>query len=179
MSRIGKKPITVPAGVEVTIEKGNVIKVKGPKGELTQKLHPAMKLKLEEGVFTVERPSDSKEHKALHGLTRSLAANTINGCAKNFEKHLEINGVGYKAAMEGTKLVLSVGYSHPVCFEQPPGITIAVPAPNKITVSGADRQAVGQLAADIRAKRPPEPYLGKGIKYAEEKIRRKAGKAGK
>lgn len=179
MSRIGKKPITVPAGVDVTVENGNVLKVKGPKGELTQKLHPAMKLSLQDGVLTVERPSDSKEHKALHGLTRSLAANMINGCAQSFVKNLEINGVGYKAAMEGTKLVLSVGYSHPVYFEQPAGITIEVPTPNKITISGADRQAVGQLAADIRAKRPPEPYLGKGIKYTDEKIRRKAGKAGK
>lgn len=179
MSRIGKKPIIVPAGVDVVIEEGNVLKVKGPKGQLVQKLHPAMTLKLDNGVLTVERPSDSKEHKALHGLTRSLAANMINGCHEAFKKELEVNGVGYKAAMEGKKLVLNIGYSHPVSFDSPDGITIETPTPNKVVVSGADRQAVGQLAAEIRAKRPPEPYLGKGIKYSDEKIRRKAGKAGK
>lgn len=179
MSRIGKKPIIVPAGVDVVFEEGNVMKVKGPKGELCQKFHPAMTLKLENGVLTVERPSDSKEHKSLHGLTRSLAANMINGCHESFKKELEINGVGYKAAMEGKKLVLNIGYSHPVYFDSPEGITIETPTPNKVVVSGANRQVVGQLAAEIRAKRPPEPYLGKGIKYSDEKIRRKAGKAGK
>lgn len=179
MSRIGKKPIIVPAGVDVVFEEGNVMKVKGPKGELVQKFHPSMVLKLDNGVLTVERPSDSKEHKALHGLTRSLAANMVYGCHESFKKELDINGVGYKAAMEGKKLVLNIGYSHPVYFDSPAGITIETPTPNKVVVSGADRQAVGQLAAEIRAKRPPEPYLGKGIKYADERIRRKAGKAGK
>ena len=179
MSRIGKKPIVIPAGVDVTIEAGNVLKVKGPKGQLTQQLHPAMLLKIENGVLTVERPSDSKEHKSLHGLTRTLAANMVYGCHESFSKELEINGVGYKAAKEGKKLVLNIGYSHPVYFEEPDGITIDVPNPNKVVVSGADRQVVGQLSAEIRAKRPPEPYLGKGIKYSDEKIRRKAGKAGK
>ncbi len=179
MSRIGKKPIVIPAGVDVNIEAGNLLKVKGPKGELTQQLHPEMILKIENGVLTVERPSESKEHKSLHGLTRTLAANMVFGCHESFKKELEINGVGYKAAMEGKKLVLNIGYSHPVSFEQPDGIIIECPNANKVVVSGADKQAVGQLAAEIRAKRPPEPYLGKGIKYSDEKIRRKAGKAGK
>ena len=179
MSRIGKKPIIVPADVTVTFEEGNVMKVKGPKGELTQKFHPDMVLKFDAGVLTVERPSESKEHKSLHGLTRSLASNMVVGCHESFKKELDINGVGYKAAMEGKRLVLNVGYSHPVYFDTPDGITIEVPNPNKIIVSGADRQVVGQLAAEIRGKRPPEPYLGKGIKYVDEKIRRKAGKAGK
>ncbi len=179
MSRIGKKPIIIPADVTVTLEEGNVMKVKGPKGELCQKFHPEMILKLDAGVLTVERPSDEKKHRALHGLTRTLASNMVVGCHESFKKELEINGVGYKAAMEGKRLVLSVGYSHPVHFDSPDGITIEVPNPNKIVVSGADRQVVGQLAAEIRGKRPPEPYLGKGIKYVDEKIRRKAGKAGK
>ncbi len=179
MSRIGKKPIIVPAGVDVVFEDGNVMKVKGPKGELTQKFPACMTLKLENGVLTVERPSDSKEHKALHGLSRSLAANMVTGCHESFKKELEINGVGYKAAMEGKKLVLNIGYSHPVYFDSPDGVTIETPTANKVIVSGADKQVVGQLAAEIRAKRPPEPYLGKGIKYSDEKIRRKAGKAGK
>ena len=179
MSRIGKKPIIVPAGVDVTFEEGNVMKVKGPKGEMVQQFPACMTLKLEAGVLTVERPSDSKEHKTLHGLSRSLAANMVNGCHESFKKELEINGVGYKAAMEGKRLVLNIGYSHPVYFDQPDGITIEVPNPNTVVVSGADRQKVGQLSAEIRGKRPPEPYLGKGIKYADERIRRKAGKAGK
>ncbi len=179
MSRIGKKPIVIPAGVDVVINDGNVLSVKGPKGALTQKLHPAMILKIENGVLTVERPSDSKEHKSLHGLTRTLAANMVQGCHESFAKELEINGVGYKAAKEGNKLVLNIGYSHPVYFDEPEGVTIDVPNANKVIVSGANRQVVGQLAAEIRAKRPPEPYLGKGIKYSDEKIRRKAGKAGK
>jgi len=179
MSRIGKKPIIVPAGVDVTFAEGNVMKVKGPKGELVQQFPASMALKLDNGVLTVERPSDSKEHKSLHGLSRSLAANMIYGCHESFKKELEINGVGYKASKEGKKLVLNIGYSHPVCFEEPAGVTIDVPTPNKVIVSGADKQVVGQLAAEIRAKRPPEPYLGKGIKYSDETIRRKAGKAGK
>ncbi len=179
MSRIGKKPIIVPAGVDVTFEEGNVMKVKGPKGELVQKFPACMALKLENGVLTVERPSESKEHKSLHGLTRTLAANMVYGCHESFKKELDINGVGYKAAKEGKQLVLNIGYSHPVYFDEPDGITIEVPNPNKVIVSGANKQVVGQLAAEIRAKRPPEPYLGKGIKYSDETIRRKAGKAGK
>jgi len=179
MSRIGKKPIIVPAGVDVTFEEGNVMKVKGPKGALVQQFPACMTLKLEAGVLTVERPSDSKEHKTLHGLSRSLAANMVYGCHESFKKELEINGVGYKAAKEGNKLVLNIGYSHPVYFDEPAGVTIDVPTPNKVVVSGADKQVVGQLAAEIRSKRPPEPYLGKGIKYSDETIRRKAGKAGK
>lgn len=179
MSRIGKKPIIVPADVTVSFEEGNVMKVKGPKGELTQKFHPAMSLNLNAGVLTVERPSDSKEHKSLHGLSRSLASNMVVGCHESFKKELEINGVGYKAAMEGNTLVLNVGYSNPNRVDVPAGLTVEVAGGNKVTVSGADKQAVGQFAAEIRGIRPPEPYLGKGIKYADEKIRRKAGKAGK
>ena len=178
MSRIGKKPIIVPADVTVTFEEGNVMKVKGPKGELTQQFPACMTLKLEGNVLTVERPSDSKEHKSLHGLSRSLASNMVVGCHESFKKELDINGVGYKAAMEGKKLVLNVGYSHPVYFDSPDGITIEVPNPNKIVVIGCDKQAVGQFAAEIREKRPPEPYKGKGIKYVDEVIRRKVGKTG-
>lgn len=178
MSRIGRMPIVIPAGVDVKLE-ANVVTVKGPKGTLTQKVHPEMIVKIEDGAVKVERPSEAKNHKALHGLTRTLIANMVNGCNESFKKTLEINGVGYKAAMEGKRLVLNIGYSHPVYFDQPDGITIEVPNPNTVVVSGADRQKVGQLSAEIRGKRPPEPYLGKGIKYADERIRRKAGKAGK
>ena len=179
MSRIGRMPINIAKGVDVKIEEGNLLTVKGPKGTLTQKLHPDMILKLDGAVLTVERPTDDKEHKALHGLTRSLAANMVEGVTNGFKKELEINGVGYKAAKQGKQLVLSLGYSHNIIFDEPDGITFDVPAPNKIIVSGADKQKVGQLAAEIRIKRPPEPYLGKGVKYVDEKIRRKSGKAGK
>lgn len=178
MSRIGRMPIVIPAGVDVKLD-ANVVTVKGPKGTLTQSIHPDMIVKIEDGSVKVERPSEAKNHKALHGLTRTIIANMVNGCNETFKKTLEINGVGYKAAMEGKRLVLNIGYSHPVYFDQPDGITIEVPNPNTVVVSGADRQKVGQLSAEIRGKRPPEPYLGKGIKYADERIRRKAGKAGK
>ncbi|HOQ23950.1 MAG TPA: 50S ribosomal protein L6 [Bacillota bacterium] len=178
MSRIGRKPITVPSGVQVTID-GNNVKVKGPKGELAREIHPDMKLVSKDGVLEVERPSDEKFHKALHGLTRTLVANMVEGVTNGFSKELEINGVGNRAAMQGKKLVLNMGYSHPVEIEPMEGITVEVPAANKIIVKGADKQTVGQMAAIIRAVRQPEPYKGKGIKYANEVIRRKAGKAGK
>lgn len=178
MSRIGRKPVPVPPGVEVSID-GTRMRVKGPKGELSRDLHPEMSIKFADGVITVERPSDEQEHRALHGLTRTLVANMVDGVTKGFEKSLEINGVGYRASKQGTKLVLQVGYSHPVEIESPKGIEIDVPAPTKITVKGSDKEAVGALAAKIRGVREPEPYLGKGIKYVDERIRRKAGKAGK
>lgn len=177
MSRTGRKPITVPAGVEVKLD-GNHVFAKGPKGQLEMDAHPAMALCMEGNVITVSRPSDSKEHKSLHGLTRSLVANVVNGVATGFSKELEVNGVGYRAAKQGKNLVLTVGYSHQVTMPEPEGITIEVPAPNKIVVTGADKQRVGQFAAEIRGKRPPEPYKGKGIKYVDEVIRRKVGKTG-
>ena len=178
MSRIGRMPIPVPAGVDVKLD-GNTLTVKGKNGTLTQSFHPDMSIKLDAGVLTVERPSDDKEHRALHGLTRSLIANMVTGVTEGFKKDLEINGVGYRAAMQGTKLVMTLGYSHPVEIEAPEGIKFEVTDTTKITVSGADKQKVGQIAAEIRGKRPPEPYLGKGIKYVDEHIRRKSGKAGK
>ena len=177
MSRIGRMPITVPAGVEVKLD-GNVITVKGPKGTLTRALHPDMLVEMEGNVITVKRPSDDKEHRSLHGLTRTLVANMVEGVEKGYSKELEVNGVGYKAAMEGTKLVLNIGYSHPVNVEAIEGITIECPTPNKVVVSGPDKQKVGQFAAEIREKRPPEPYKGKGIKYVDEVVRRKEGKTG-
>lgn len=179
MSRIGKMNITVPAGVTIDVNDANVVTVKGPKGTLSEKINPAMTVKLDAGILTVERPSDSKEHKSLHGLSRTLINNMVVGVTEGYKKTLEINGVGYKAAVEGKKLVLNVGYSHPVNFEQPEGITFECPNPNTVVVSGANKQVVGQLASEIRGTRPPEPYLGKGIKYDFETIRRKAGKAGK
>ena len=179
MSRIGRSPIKIPAGVSVTIGDNNLLTVKGPKDTLTQQMHPSMTLKLEDSVLTVARPNDEKENRSLHGLTRSLAANMVKGVTEGFKKELEINGVGYRAQKQGKQLVMNLGYSHNVVFDEPDGITIDVPAPNKITISGADKQKVGHLAAVIREKRPPEPYLGKGIKYSDERIRRKAGKTGK
>lgn len=179
MSRIGRMPITVPAGVTVTIEAGNVVTAKGPKGTLTEKLHPAMKIENEAGVLHVIRPNDEKESKALHGLTRSLLANMVEGVSNGFSKTLEINGVGYRAAKSGKTMTLSLGYSHPIILEDGNGVTFEVPNPNTIIVNGVDKQAVGQMAAVVRSKRPPEPYLGKGIKYQGEYIRRKAGKTGK
>ena len=179
MSRIGRMPITVPAGVTVTIEAGNVVTAKGPKGTLTEKLHPAMKIENEAGVLHVIRPNDEKESKALHGLTRSLLANMVEGVSNGFSKTLEINGVGYRAAKSGKTMTLSLGYSHPIIIEDGNGVTFEVPNPNTIIVSGVDKQAVGQMGAVVRSKRPPEPYLGKGIKYQGEYIRRKAGKTGK
>ena len=178
MSRIGRMPITVPAGVEVKVAEGNVVTVKGPKGTLTQNLRPEMIIKQETGVITVERPSDDKLHRSLHGLTRTLLHNMVVGVSEGYKKELEINGVGYRAAKEGKNLVLTVGYSHPVTVSEIDGISIEVPAPNKIVISGCDKQAVGQFAAEVREKRPPEPYKGKGIKYVDEVIRRKVGKTG-
>ena len=178
MSRIGKKPIAIPAGVEVKLD-GNTVTVKGPKDTLTQTVHPNMEVKVEGTELLVTRPNDQKENRALHGLTRSLLANMVTGVTEGFTKELEINGVGYRAAMEGKILVLTIGYSHLVKMETPDGLKCEVPAPNKIVISGADKQAVGQFAAEVRKQRPPEPYKGKGIKYADEHIRRKEGKAGK
>lgn len=178
MSRIGKKPIEVPSGVDIKIQ-GNKVTVKGPKGTLEQSFHPDMSVSYEGSVITVSRPSDSKEHKSLHGLTRSLIANMVEGVTKGFSKNLEINGVGYRAAKQGKDLVLNLGFSHQVIMPEIEGITIEVPAPNRITIMGADKQKVGHFAAQVRSKRPPEPYKGKGIKYAGEYIRRKEGKAGK
>ena len=178
MSRIGNKPITVPEGVEVKID-GQNITVKGPKGTLTKEFHKNMKVSMENNVITVVRPNDEPENKSLHGLTRTLINNMIEGTVKGFERKLEVNGVGYRAQKQGTKLVLTLGYSHPVEMEAPEGINFDVPSQNEIIVKGMDKEVVGQTAAVIRTKRPPEVYRGKGIKYAEEVIRRKEGKAGK
>ncbi len=178
MSRIGRMPITVPAGVQVTIADGNVVTVKGPKGTLTSTFHHEMIIKQEGAVLTVSRPDDAHEHKSLHGLTRTLLNNMVVGVDKGYSKELEVNGVGYRASKEGNKLVLNVGYSHPVAMEETDGITVEVPSPNKIVVNGIDKQKVGQFAANVRGKRPPEPYKGKGIKYTTEVVRRKEGKAG-
>ena len=178
MSRIGKMPITVPAGVQVTNEDGNVITVKGPKGTLTRTFHHDMIIKQEGAVLTVSRPDDEHAHKSLHGLTRTLLHNMVVGVDKGFSKELEVNGVGYRAQKQDKQLVLNVGYSHPVTMDEIDGITIDVPAPNKIVISGIDKQVVGQFAANVRAKRPPEPYKGKGIKYTTEVLRHKEGKAG-
>ena len=178
MSRIGKRPIAIPAGVEVKID-GNVVTVKGPKGQLTKELHPDMIIEQEGNAILVKRPSEEKMHRALHGLTRTLIANMARGVTEGYSRNLEITGVGYRAQKQGNKLVLSLGYSHPIEVEPAPGIEIDVPAPTKITVRGIDKELVGQTAANIRDFRPPEPYLGKGIRYEGERIRRKAGKAGK
>jgi len=178
MSRIGRMPITVPAGVEVTIEENNVVTVKGPKGTLTQTLHPEMILEKDGNVIHVKRPSDDKAHCALHGMTRAMLHNMVVGVSDGFKKELEINGVGYRAAKEGKNLVMNLGYSHQVIMPEIDGITIDVPAANKIVISGCDKQKVGQFAAEVREKRPPEPYKGKGIKYVDEVIRRKVGKTG-
>ncbi len=178
MSRIGRLPITIPAGVDVKIGAENEITVKGSNGTLTRKLHPDMIIKVADGVLTVERPSEDKLHKSLHGLTRTLINNMIIGTTTGFTKELEINGVGYRAQMQGKTLVLSLGYSHPVEYTPAEGITLEVPAPNKIIVKGANKEVVGETAAKIREYRMPEPYKGKGIKYVDEVIRRKEGKAG-
>ena len=179
MSRIGRAPITVPAGVTVTLGANNDMTVKGPKGTLTQTLHPDMKIQIEGDVITVVRPSEEKAHKSLHGLTRTLIANMVQGCGEGFKKELEILGVGYRAAKQGNELVMNLGYSHQVIMPEIDGITIDVPAPNKIIISGPDKQKVGQFAANVREKRPPEPYKGKGIRYVGEYVIRKEGKAGK
>ena len=178
MSRIGRMPITVPADVDVKIGEGNVVTVKGSKGELTQSLRPEMIITMENGHIHVARPSEDKLHRSLHGLTRSLINDMVVGVTKGFQKELEINGVGYRASKEGNKLVMNLGYSHLVTVEEIDGITIEVPAQNKVVIHGIDKQKVGQFAANVRAKRPPEPYKGKGIKYANEVIRHKEGKAG-
>ena len=178
MSRIGRMPITVPAGVTVNVAEGNVVTVKGPKGELTKALRPEMILKQEGSTITVERPSDDKLHRSLHGLTRTLLHNMIVGVTDGYKKELEVNGVGYRVAKEGKNLVMNLGFSHQVFMEEADGITIEVPSANKIVISGLDKQKVGQFAAEVREKRPPEPYKGKGIKYTDEVIRRKEGKTG-
>jgi large subunit ribosomal protein L6 len=177
MSRIGKMPIAIPNDVKVDIN-ASAVTVKGPKGTLTMELHKDMIIKKEGSNVTVTRPSDGKLHKSLHGLTRTLVNNMVVGVTKGFEKSLEINGVGYRAQKQGKKLILTLGYSHPVEMDEPEGITVDVPAPNKIIVKGCDKQAVGEFAAKIRSKREPEVYKGKGIKYETEVIRRKEGKAG-
>ena len=179
MSRIGRLPISIPQGVEVKIDAGNIITVKGPKGQLKKNLHKDMIISMEDNVIKIQRPTDQKRHKALHGLTRSLLNNMVEGVSKGFEKTLEISGVGYRAAKQGNKLTLVIGYSHPIEFVDPDGITTEVPAANKIVIKGIDKEAVGAHAANIRATREPEPYLGKGIRYSTEHIRRKAGKTGK
>ena len=178
MSRIGKKPITVPAGVEVKIN-GSEVTVKGPKGELKNTFNADMAIAMEGNEIIVTRPSDDKEHRSLHGLTRTLIANMVEGVANGYSKTLEVNGVGYRVQKQGKNLVMNLGFSHQVIVEEVPGITIEVPGPNQIIISGADKQQVGQFAAEVREKRPPEPYKGKGIKYADEHIRRKEGKAAK
>ncbi len=178
MSRIGKLPIAIPAGVTVTVGDNNNVTVKGPKGELSRKFDKDMKIEVENNEVVITRPSDDKEHRAHHGLTRALLANMVHGVNAEFTKELEIVGVGYRAQLQGKKLILNVGYSNPVEVETPAGITFEVPTPNKIVVKGIDRQLVGQVAANIRKVRAPEPYKGKGIKYANEYIRRKEGKSG-
>ena len=177
MSRIGRKPINIPAGVTVTVD-ANVVTVKGPKATLTQAFHPNMTISVEGNEILVTRPNDDKENRSLHGLTRTLIHNMVVGVTEGFKKELDVNGVGYRVAKEGNKLVMNLGYSHQVVVEEVPGIEIEVPGPNKIIIHGCDKQQVGQFAAEVREKRPPEPYKGKGIKYTDEVIRRKAGKTG-
>jgi large subunit ribosomal protein L6 len=177
MSRIGKKPVSVPKGVNLDLQ-GSTVAVKGPKGELRRTLHPEMKLTLDNGSFTVERPSDDKRHKALHGLTRTLVQNMVDGVSKGFSKTLEIQGVGYKAEAKPYGVNLIVGYSHPVKYEAPKGIKISVENNTVVKIEGADKEVVGQVAAELRSVRPPEPYKGKGIRYQGEQVRRKAGKTG-
>ena len=179
MSRIGKLPVAIPAGVTITVDNHNCVTVKGPKGELKQTVSPEMKLEQENGHLTVSRPSDDKQHRALHGLTRSLINNMVLGVTAGFEKKLEIVGTGYRAQMDGKDLVLNLGYSHPVRFAKMDGIEFETPAPTKITIKGIDKQKVGQVAADVRASRPPEPYKGKGIRYEGETVLRKEAKTGK
>ena len=177
MSRIGKKPVVIPANVTVNVAEGNVVTVKGPKGELTNTFNADMIINVEGNVLTVSRPTDEANHRALHGLTRTLIANMVEGVEKGFSKELEVNGVGYRAEKKGNQLVMRLGFSHEVFVDEIPGINIEVNG-NKITIRGIDKQAVGQFAAEVRGKRPPEPYKGKGIKYTDEVIRRKVGKTG-
>ena len=178
MSRIGKKPVVIPAGVTVSVAEGNVVTVKGPKGELTNTFNADMIINVEGNVLTVSRPTDEANHRALHGLTRTLIANMVEGVEKGYHKELDVNGVGYRAEKKGNALVMRLGFSHEVIVNEIPGITIEVPSPNKIFIRGIDKQVVGQFAAEVRGKRPPEPYKGKGIKYVDEVIRRKVGKTG-
>ena len=178
MSRIGRMPITVPAGVTVEIAEGKVVTVKGPEGQLTRALSPVMDIKQEGNTITVSRPNDDKLNRSLHGLTRTLLHNMVVGVTEEYKKELEVNGVGYRVAKDGKNLVMNLGYSHQVIVPEIEGISIDVPAPNRVIIRGCDKQAVGQFAAEVREKRPPEPYKGKGIKYADEVIRRKVGKAG-
>ncbi len=178
MSRIGKMPITVPAGVEINIAEGNVVTVKGPKGTLTRAFHPNMSINVEGAVAHVTRPNDEKMNKSLHGLSRTLLNNMVVGVTTGFKKELDVNGVGYRVTKEGNKLVMNLGFSHPVVVEETEDVKLEAPAANKIIVTGIDNQKVGQMAAEIRGKRPPEPYKGKGIKYTTEVIRRKEGKTG-
>ncbi len=179
MSRIGREPIAVPAGVTITIDEGNAVTVKGPKGTLTQKFSSLLTIENKAGTLTVTRPSDDRVVRSLHGTTRALLSDMVIGVTDGFTKKLEINGVGYRAQKSGKTLTLNLGHSHPVTFEETDAVTFDVPDSNTVIVKGADKQAVGQVAAEIRAKRPPEPYLGKGVKYDYERIRRKAGKTGK
>lgn len=179
MSRIGKKPVEVPAGVQITITGENLVTVKGPLGELTQQMPADIQITVSDNQALVTRPSDNKNHRSLHGLTRSLLANMVEGVTKGYVRNLELVGVGYRATKQGNNLNLAVGYSHPVEITPPAGVEFEVPAPTKISVKGIDKQVVGQIAAEIRAVRKPEPYLGKGIKYENEVIRRKEGKSGK
>ena len=178
MSRIGRAPIAIPAGVEINVADNNVVTVKGAKGTLTQQFNPNMSIKVEGAEVIVTRPNDAKENRSLHGLTRTLINNMVVGVTEGYKKELDVNGVGYRVAKEGNKLVMNLGFSHQVIMEERDGISIEVPGPNKIIISGADKQKVGQFAAEVREKRPPEPYKGKGIKYVDEVIRRKAGKTG-
>lgn len=178
MSRIGLKPITIPAGVDVNID-NNTVTVKGPNGTLSMDAHPNMAISVEGSEIIVSRPNDEKENRSLHGLTRSLIANMVTGVTEGFKKTLEVNGVGYRVQLQGSSLVMNLGFSHQVTMEAPEGIKIECPSATSIIISGADKQKVGQFAAQVREKRPPEPYKGKGIKYAEEHIRRKEGKTGK
>ena len=178
MSRIGKKPVVIPANVTLTVAENNVVTVKGPMGTMTKEMHPDMILKVEGNVLTVERPDEEHLHKSLHGLTRTLIANMVEGCEKGYSKTLDVNGVGFRVEKKGKQLVMRLGFSHEVFMDEIPGITIEVPTPNKIIINGIDKQVVGQFAAEVRGKRPPEPYKGKGIKYTTEVIRRKAGKTG-
>jgi large subunit ribosomal protein L6 len=178
MSRIGRTPIAIPAGVEVKVSDANVVTVKGPKGTLETALTPDIKITVDGDILNVTRPTDEQMHRSLHGLSRTLVANMITGVTQGFKKELDVNGVGYRATKEGSKLIMNLGYSHQVIVEETANIKIDVPAPNKIIINGIDKQAVGQFAADIRGKRPPEPYKGKGIKYSDEVIRRKEGKTG-
>ena len=178
MSRIGRKPINIPAGVEVKFEDG-VVTVKGPKGTLTQKIHPNMSVEIDGAVVNVTRPDDDKLNRSLHGLTRTLIANMVEGVTHGYKKELDVNGVGYRVQKQGKNLVMNLGYSHQVIVSDTDDITIEAPGPNKIVITGIDKQKVGQFAAEVREKRPPEPYKGKGIKYAGEYIRRKEGKTGK